>query len=77
MIEEFIKSEYSKKSKFIWDFHTKIKETNNWLIYASIFDNWFYRKNTEIKKDLIPKKIHHIWLGDKKLPTYFEKFKKS
>ena len=79
MIEDFFSTEYAKKSKFIWDFHRNknIKERKNWLIYSSIFDKWFHSKKPENKKDLIPKKIHHIWLGEKKLPPYFEKFKKS
>ena len=57
MIKDFIKSEFSKKSKFIWDFHSNIKELNNWLIYASIFDSWFHRERSSKKKDLIPKRI--------------------
>ena len=77
MIKDFINSEFSKKSKFIWDFHSNIKELNNWLIYASIFDSWFHREISSKKKDLIPKRIHHIWLGKNKLPPYFENFKNS
>ena len=77
MINNFFTSEFSKKSKFIWDFHSNIKDANNWIIYASIFDNWFHSKRLENNKDLIPKIIHHIWLGKKNVPPYFEKFKKS
>ena len=77
MIKNFFTSEFSKKSKFIWDFHSNIKEVNNWIIYASVFDNWINSERSGNKKNLIPKVIHHIWLGEKDLPPYFKKFKKS
>ena len=77
MIRDFINSEFAKRSKFIWDFHSNIKEKSNWLIYSSIFDSWFHSKRSSNKKDLIPKRFHHIWLGKKKLPPYFENFKNS
>ncbi len=78
MIEDFFTSEFAKKSKFIWDFHAKFINLNEWLIFSSRFDSWLKCKNHEnSQKDLIPKKIHHIWLGEKPLPPYFKKFKKS
>ena len=58
MIEDFITSEFSMRSKFLWDFHINFKELNKWLMYAKLFEDWHNNKNLKSKKkNLIPKKI--------------------
>ena len=77
-MEDFIRSKFATKSKFKWDFHSKISNLRDWQVYSSIFDKWIESNDKKCNAEsLIPKIIHHIWLGEKDLPSYFKIFKKT
>ena len=64
---EFFESEFAKNCKFHWDFISRNKELDKWYVLAKQYEK---NKNTEPKKNTkkIPKIIHQIWIGPKKLP---------
>ena len=77
-MEDFIRSQFANKSKFKWDFHSKISNLEEWQAYSLIFDKWIESYDKKCNgKNLIPKRIHHIWLGQKDLPPYFKIFKET
>ena len=74
----FFNSDFAKNSKFDHGFVGNISKKDEWNILVSQFGK--YLNNTEEgleNKHNIPKKIHQIWLGDKKLPTKYTNWMKS
>lgn len=74
-------SDFAKNSKFDNNFVGNISKKNEWLFLVSQFN--YYLNNLEENinsKTLIPKKIHQIWIGNKKLPkkciTWMKSWKK-
>ena len=58
---DFFESEFAKKSRFHWDFISKIELIDKWLFLSDQYNNFLIKKNISInKKHLIPKKIHQI-----------------
>ena len=69
----FFESEFAKKSRFHWDFISKIELIDKWLFLSDQYNNFLIEKNISInKKHLIPKIIHQIWIGKKKLPKKYK-----
>ena len=67
----FFESSFAKSCKFIWDFHSKIESKEEWENLSNLYDKFLVTKDFERRKSypqLIPKKIHQIWVGKKKLP---------
>ena len=74
----FINSEFAKQSKFNYDFVGNMIKTDQWLLLAKQYDQYLNKKAAkEVKAQLIPKKIHQIWLGNKKLPNRYKKWMNS
>ena len=76
---EFFNSEFAKRSRFHWDFISNIKSLENWNILSNqyqIFLDCQKVKNID-KEYLIPKIIHQIWIGNKKLPNNYIKYMRS
>lgn len=69
---EFFKSEFAKSSKFKWDFLTEFKEQERWEFLSNNYQR-FLMKDFKLDNHLkIPKIIHHIWVGNKKLPKKYK-----
>ena len=70
----FFYSDFAKNSRFHWDFISNIKNLEEWDCLAKQFDESDFL-NSQIKVNLnyqIPKIIHQIWLGPKKLPKKYK-----
>ena len=76
---EFFNSEFAKKSRFHWDFISKVKSLENWNILSDQYKFFLdSQKAKNIDKEyVIPKIIHQIWIGNKKLPNKYIKYMKS
>ena len=65
-------TDFAKNSKFDNNFVGNISKTNDWKFLADQFkyylSNLDKSNNEKSIKSSIPKLIHQIWLGDKKLP---------
>lgn len=72
----FFESEFAKKSRFHWDFIRDYEDKERWNYLALQ-----YKKNKNIKSGeklkKIPKIIHQIWIGPKKLPNKYKKWMRS
>jgi mannosyltransferase OCH1-like enzyme len=67
-------SNFSKNSKFHWDFHKKVTEIDRWDIIGEIYEKWS-DKNDFITSQ-IPKVIHQIWLGSP-IPSKYDAWRAS
>ena len=71
----FFISEFAKSSKFHWDFLRKIKSLEDWNNLAKAYEKFLNLKHEEKFEslpNLIPKKIHQIWVGEKKMPYQYK-----
>ena len=66
MENNLFNTEFARNSKFDANFVGNISKRNDWKLLADQFKH--YLDNKKSNKPLIPKLIHQIWLGDKKLP---------
>ena len=66
MENNLFNTEFARNSKFDANFVGNISKKNDWKLLADQFKYFLDDKNST--KPLIPKIIHQIWLGDKKLP---------
>lgn len=67
------KSSYLGKQRFHYDFLGKCQNISEW---QKVIDNYDYWSKRDTTIDVIPKKIHQIWVGSK-LPKKYEKYCKS
>ena len=67
-------SEFFKNSKFHWDFLKKYENYEEWEILSTQFKE---KDLGKLKKEKIPKIIHQIWIGPKKLPNKYKNWMKS
>ena len=70
------KSDFFRQSKFKFDFYQKIENINEWEVLAKQFNSNIFLLNNE-KEKKIPKIIHQIWIGPKKLPKRYKKWMDS
>ena len=70
------KSDFFRHSKFKFDFYQKIENIKEWEILAKQFNSNIFLLNNE-KEKKIPKIIHQIWIGPKKLPKRYKKWMDS
>ena len=71
MDNNFLKSEFAKKSRFHWDFIGNYEDSEKWEILS---DNYNYSQNNQEKKInrfQIPKIIHQIWIGPRRFPNKY------
>ena len=69
MQNNLFNSEFAKNSKFEQNFVGNIIKIEEWLFLVNQFNDYTAKlKISNKSKTLIPKKIHQIWLGDKKIP---------
>ena len=78
MKNNFFLSEFAKKSRFHWDFVKNIKHLEKWVELSENFSS-FQQQSLSLKKneDQIPKIIHQIWIGPKKIPNKYLLWGKS
>lgn len=72
----FFESEFAKKSRFHWDFISDYEEKERWNYLALQYQNNKIIKSAE-KSNKIPKIIHQIWIGPKRLPNKYKKWMSS
>ena len=72
MIENFFSTDFARSSKFKWDFVTRVEELTKWQHLSENFKLYLQesRDKTNLLKK-IPKKIHQIWIGPKKIPKKY------
>ena len=68
MIDSLFNSDFAKNSKFDENFVGNILKKDEWLFLVSQFKSYLKNSDQNYSELFIPKKIHQIWLGDKKLP---------
>ena len=68
MIDSLFNSDFAKNSKFDENFVGNILKKDEWLFLISQFKSYLTNSDQNYSELFIPKKIHQIWLGDKKLP---------
>ena len=74
----FFNSDFAKNSKFDYGFVGNISKKDEWNILVSQFKKYLNNAEEALQnKNNIPKKIHQIWLGDKKLPTKYTNWMNS
>ena len=76
----FFTTKFAKSSKFKWDFLTKFKSQKEWDRLAKSYDDFLIfkeNKNYMIFPQKIPKKIHQIWIGPKKMPKHYKLWAES
>tara|TARA_B100000886_G_scaffold270420_1_gene194400 strand:- start:881 stop:1735 length:855 start_codon:yes stop_codon:yes gene_type:complete len=66
MENNLFNTEFARNSKFDANFVGNISKKNEWKLLADQFK--YFLDNKKSNKPLVPKLIHQIWLGDKKLP---------
>lgn len=78
MNDLFFESLFAKNSKFHWDFLKTFKDKSKWELLAKQYSNF---RKTEIEEkvnnNLIPKKIHQVWIGPRPLPKKYKKWMDS
>lgn len=68
----FFLSDFAKRTRFQNDFKTNIKNIDQWEELSYNFRSYKQKKGLNLKNnDAIPKIIHQIWLGPKKLPQKY------
>ena len=73
---QFFETEFAKNCKFHWDFISRNKELDKWFYLAKQYEkNKNIKPNKNINK--IPKIIHQIWIGPKKLPQKYIRWMNS
>ena len=75
MDTEFFTSEFSKNSRFDNDFYQNITQLDEWHALANKYS--LYKKGiflNDQNEEKIPKIIHQIWIGPKKLPSKYSKW---
>jgi len=68
MIDSLFNSDFAKNSKFDENFVGNVLKKDEWLFLVSQFKSYLKNSDQNYSELFIPKKIHQIWLGDKKLP---------
>ena len=72
----FFNSDFAKASKFQWDFIKNYKSPEKWNLLARQYKHSSFEESLKLKSknQIIPKKIHQIWIGPKKLPEHYKKW---
>tara|TARA_Y100000739_G_scaffold229735_1_gene245772 strand:- start:2799 stop:3686 length:888 start_codon:yes stop_codon:yes gene_type:complete len=74
----FFSSEFAQKSRFHWDFIRNINKLENWEELSENYDSFSKKKNLNKKRmNKIPKIIHQIWIGPRKLPKKYSIWAKT
>ena len=73
----FFETDFAKSCKFKWDISRKIKKLNQILILSKNFEK-FQNQEEQVKElQKIPKRIHQIWIGNKKIPKKYLRWSKT
>ena len=78
MHKDFFYTEFAKLSKFKWDFLNKVEDIEKWQHLAENYEINFI--NSKTKTNLhkkIPRNIHQIWIGPKKIPKKYKKWSET
>ena len=70
---KMIASNFFQNQRNLSDFHIKFKEVDFLECFLNNYDNFLKKK---LKKKIIPKKIHQIWIG-KEVPKKYKKWRVS
>ena len=73
----FFETNFAKSCKFKWDMSKKIINIDQWQILSKNFEE-FQNEEIQIKElQKIPKRIHQIWVGNKKIPKKYLQWGKT
>ena len=71
MDNNFLKSEFAKKSRFHWDFISNYKDSEKWESLSENFNFLHKKEKQTLNKFKIPKIIHQIWIGPRRFPKKY------
>jgi len=74
MENNFLKSDFAKKSRFHWDFISNFKDLDKWEILSDNFNYSYNKKEKKINRSKIPKIIHQIWIGPRRFPRKYARW---
>jgi len=83
MKDSFFESSFAKQCRFDYDFITTFKDRPKWEILSRQYNNINNNNinNNNLKSNnfnkIIPKKIHQIWIGKRKLPKKYLNWMKT
>jgi mannosyltransferase OCH1-like enzyme len=72
-LKDLLSSEFFRKQRLLDDFHVKYENTEYWVWLCGLYDDWL---NQQEFAQIVPKKIHQIWLGSP-LPKKYFSYQKS
>jgi mannosyltransferase OCH1-like enzyme len=73
-LEQILKSSFFQNQRLPDDFHIKWKDSEYWIWIINQYQNFI--KNSENKKEIVPKKIHQIWINGK-VPKKYQMWRNS
>jgi inositol phosphorylceramide mannosyltransferase catalytic subunit len=72
-LKNILSTRFFKKQRLLDDFHIKHENVEYWTWLSDLYENWL---NQKAFKQIVPKKIHQIWLGSR-LPKKYTAYQKS
>lgn len=75
MKDSYFESSFAKNCKYHWNFIKNFEDKERWEILAEQYEE--KKSYSESSINLVPKKIHQIWIGPKKLPRKYKEWMKS
>ena len=77
MVNILFNSYFAKHSKFNYDFVGNALCKDRWIQLMHQYEKYLDKNLLEREEFIVPKKIHQIWLGNKKLPKKYWKWMES
>lgn len=72
-LAKILNSNFFKNQRLVDDFHIKWSYEKDWMRIIKKYDFFL---NHSLKKEIVPRTIHQIWLGSK-VPPKYDKWRKS
>jgi mannosyltransferase OCH1-like enzyme len=72
-LAKILSSNFFKNQRLVDDFHIKWTDEKDWVFIIKKYDFFL---NRSLKKEIVPRTIHQIWLGSK-VPQKYDKWRKS
>ena len=72
-LTNLLSSNFFRKQRLLDDFHIKYENPKYWIWLCDLYDDWLNQKEFT---QIVPKRIHQIWLGSP-LPKKYRSYQKS
>tara|TARA_Y100000389_G_C17438918_1_gene507349 strand:- start:1110 stop:1988 length:879 start_codon:yes stop_codon:yes gene_type:complete len=72
-LNKLFRSKFFQNQRLISDFHNNIQDIEYWYWILDLYDNFLIKKK---ENQIVPKKIHQVWIGSK-LPQKYKKWADS